>query len=87
MPPSYKEGFKNILSTRGARESAITTFLNSPQIIKFIPSENFSLEKDLAFSIWGIKFLARSIGPATNCGNNETKVAKLIKLFFGLSLL
>ena len=49
--------------------------------------ENFSLEKDLAFSICGIKFLARSIGPATNCGNNETKVAKLIKLLFGLSLL
>ena len=61
-------GFWNISFTKGAIESAITIFLNKPEIIKKIAKFNLLTVKNVLFANWGKKSLALIIGPATSCG-------------------
>lgn len=55
--------------------SATQSFMKKPHNIQRNPLSKFSYE-NLCFSLnWGNMFLARSMGPATNCGKNEMKSA------------
>ena len=69
-------GKAKIWSTNGATVSAIATFLKNPHITCVKPSKNLLSTKGLSpFWNCGKNCLARTIGPATSCGKNDTKVA------------
>ena len=57
-------------------ESAITIFLNNPEIIRKAPRFNLLIVKIVFLTNWGKKSFALIIGPATNCGKNDTNKAK-----------
>ena len=56
--------------------SAMTSFLNSPQMISTTPLRALSASHTRGCSTCTRRFLARMIGPATRCGKNATNSAK-----------
>ena len=64
----------------------MTTFLKSPHNISLNPCTPCSYLNSLLFRICGRRFVALSIGPATNWGKNETKDISnyLISKSFGI---
>ena len=69
---AVKEVRLKTISTNGAKLSASATFLNIPQSASQRPSSIISSVIARVASNCGSRWLARSIGPATSWGKNET---------------
>ena len=83
LVPLWLETLLYTASTYGATLPAMHSFIKNPHIIIFNPSMNLAPSKECLTWNCGKRFLALSIGPASNGGKKETNKAYVKKLFSG----